>query len=219
MIPVVTALAERVVAARRAGGQGPGRGPIVVAIDGRSGAGKSTLAAALVDAVSIIGTTDGGADATTVSAVTLEELYRGWTGLAAGTRLWSHDVLPPLADGRPATYAPWDWRAGRAGPPVTLGPAPVVIAEGVGAGVRLARPLLDILVWLSAPSAVRRQRALARDGYVFAPWWEAWAGQEEALLAADPIPRRADVVVDVSSPDGARWHVAETAVVAQDDPP
>lgn len=203
------------MAALRAREQGPDPSPIIVAVDGRSGAGKSTLAAALVDAVRSADDADG----TRVAAVTLEELYRGWTGLAAGTRLWSHEVLPPLAGGRPATYTPWDWRAGRALPRVTVGPAPVVIAEGVGAGVRLARRRLDILVWLSAPVAVRRERALARDGDVFAPWWEAWAGQEDALLTSDPVPRHADVVVDVSSDDGADWHVAGPGVVAQDGPP
>jgi anthranilate synthase component 1/para-aminobenzoate synthetase len=95
--------------------------------------------------------------------------------------------------------------------------APVVIGEGVGAGVRQARARLDLLVWVHAAGPLRRQRALARDGDAFAAWWDAWAAQEDGLLAADPIDRHAHVVVDASAPDPHRWR-ATTPDPAGEDP-
>lgn len=186
--------------------------PVVVAVDGRSGAGKSTLAALLAAEVT-------GGHGIRVASVALEDLYPGWTGLAAGTRMWAGSVLPCLARGRPATYQPWDWHAGRVGRVVTVPAAPVVIGEGVGAGVRQARARLDLLVWVHAAGPLRRERALARDGDVFAAWWDAWAAQEDGLLAADPIPRHAHVVVDASAADAGGWSVLAPAYAAEDDRP
>ncbi|MGF1663853.1 MAG: hypothetical protein ACFCVG_15575 [Kineosporiaceae bacterium] len=185
---LATDLADRVlqlVADRARAGGGPPR-PVVVGFDGRSGAGKTLLAAGVGVRLEPV---------VEVAAVSLEPLYRGWHGLAAGTRLWSEQVLPALAAGRAAEYAAWDWQAGRHGPTVRLRPAGVVLAEGVGVGVRAARAALDLLVWLDVPAAVRRRRALARDGTGYARWWDAWAQQEAELLAADPIHRAAGLVV------------------------
>jgi hypothetical protein len=36
---------------------------------------------------------------------------------------------------------------------------------------------------------------LARDGEVFAPHWQRWADQEDALFTADRTQERADLVV------------------------
>ncbi len=52
------------------------------------------------------------------------------------------------------------------------------------------------MVWLEAAAAVREKRALERDGAVFAPYWERWAAQEDAMLARERTPERADVVID-----------------------
>jgi hypothetical protein len=193
LVDRVVGRVRQLLASRAEVGGTPTR-PLLVGIDGRSGAGKSVLAAAVTACL---------APDTMVTAVSLESMYRGWHGLAAGTRLWSQQVLPALAAGREAEYAGWDWRAGRAGGAVRLRPGRVVVAEGVGVGVRGARAALDLLVWLDVPADVRRRRALDRDGAVFAPWWDAWAQQEAELLAADPVPGAATLVVSGSrtSPD------------------
>ena len=47
-------------------------------------------------------------------------------------------------------------------------------------------------------ASVRKKRALDRDGETFAPHWEAWAAQEEAMLAREHTPDRADLVVSVT---------------------
>lgn len=183
--------------------------PVVVGLDGRSGAGKSTLAVSLADELTRVRRVG-------VTTVSLEVLYPGWSGLAAGTRVWSGKLLPRLADGQVVTYEPWDWEARRPGAATTARPAPLVLAEGVGVGVRAARPRLDLLVWVAAPAPTRRERALSRDGDVFAPWWDSWAVQEDGLLASDPIPDHADLVVDAAAADARGWRVVAGRAVAQD---
>lgn len=166
--------------------------PVLVGVDGRSGAGKTGLAARLSSAL-----TDRGLG---TAVVHLEDLYPGWTGLRAGLAVLCRDVVAPLRAGRAAAYPSWDWVAGAPGPVRTAPLAQVVVLEGVGVLSSGCADLLDLRVWLEAPDDVRRARALARDGATFAPWWDTWAAQEEALLA--PGRPRADRVVDTGADSG-----------------
>jgi cytidylate kinase len=52
-----------------------------------------------------------------------------------------------------------------------------------------------LLIWLEAPDSVRKNRALERDGETFAPHWERWAAQEDAMLASEHTKDRADLVI------------------------
>jgi uridine kinase len=153
----------------------------VLAIDGRSGSGKSTLARALADRLD-------------APVVDLELIYPGWDGLEAGVELLVRDVLAPLAEGQPARVPRYDWEHARYGEPWTLDPPPLVIVEGVGAGARAAAVHASLLVWVELADGLRKERALARDGDLFGPHWQRWAEQEDALLARDDIPARADLV-------------------------
>lgn len=163
--------------------------PVVVAIDGRSGAGKTELARVLQDHVVSLGRT-----CTTVS---LDALYPGWSGLAAALPVLCHDVLEPLRDGRPGAFASWDWHRSAPGPVVDVPLTDVLLVEGVGAGAAPCRGLVDLVVWLEAPVALRKERALRRDGSTLAPHWEQWAEQEDALFARGGGAAAADVVVEV----------------------
>jgi len=155
----------------------------VVAVDGRSGAGKTSLAAVLRAELA-------------APTVTLEDLYGGWDGLERGVSLLVSAVLAPLAAGRAAAVPRYDWARRWWSGPWTLPPPPVLIVEGVGAGARRAAAYASVLVWVEAAASVRKKRALARDGDTFAPHWDAWAAQEDALLARDRTPDRADLVID-----------------------
>lgn len=157
-------------------------GTRVVAVDGRSGAGKSTLAGELA----------AGLDAPVVS---LEYLYDGWDGLERGIDLLVSDVLEPLAAGQAARVPRYDWVRGAWGDPWPLAPPPVLIVEGVGAGTRRAAVYASVLVWLEVPASVRKRLALDRDGDTFAPYWDQWAAAEDALLARERTPDRADLVI------------------------
>jgi hypothetical protein len=155
----------------------------VVAVDGRSGAGKTSLAAGLRAELA-------------APVVTLEELYGGWDGLERGIDLLVSEVLGPLSAGWAARVPRYDWGAGAWDAPWVLEPPAVLIVEGVGAGARRAAAYESALVWMEVPDSVRKSRALDRDGETFAPHWDAWAAQEDALLARERTPERADVVVD-----------------------
>jgi uridine kinase len=161
----------------------------VVAVDGRSGAGKTSLATALQAA---LGT----------PLVALEYLYGGWDGLERGIDLLVSEVLEPIAHGRTARVPRYDWIAAAWDTPWTLAPPEVLIVEGVGAGARRAAAYASVLVWMEEPAPVRKKRALDRDGETFAAYWDAWTAQEDAMLARERTPERADLVIN-----GATGHI------------
>ncbi|WP_432573269.1 nucleoside/nucleotide kinase family protein [Kineococcus sp. SYSU DK005] len=172
------------LAARLAAAPAPVAGPRLLLVDGRSGSGKTDLGGALGSRLG-------------APVVHVEDLYPGWDGLAAAVGLLEREVLRPLRAGRVPHPPRWDWAAGRWGPraPVpAAGTAGTVVVEGVGAGCTPVRP--ELLVWVRAPTAVRRRRALARDGAAYAPHWRRWAAQEEELFAAHDVAAAADVVLD-----------------------
>lgn len=169
-------------------GPRPG-GRLVVLIDGRSGAGKTSLARALAETL----------DAETVH---VEDFFHGWHGLAAGTAEVRDHVLAPLAAGRVPEPARYDWHAERVldRTPLPVAAGRTLIVEGCGAG--LAAPaftapdvLASVLVWLDAPVEARRPRALARDEGRFDPYWDLWAGVEDAFYARWDVAHAADVVL------------------------
>ncbi len=175
--------AVAVVSQALAGAPARAGGTRVVAVDGRSGAGKSSLAAGL--------RTGLGA-----AVVSLEDLYGGWDGLEHGIDLLVREVLEPLAAGRAARVPRYDWIAGQWTGPVLLDPPELLIVEGTGAGARRAAQYESLLVWLEAPLSVRKKRALDRDGETFAPHWDRWAAQEDAMLARERTAERAGVVLE-----------------------
>ena len=154
----------------------------MIAIDGRSGAGKTWLTARL--------RVELGAP-----VVSLEELYGGWDGLERGIDLLVSEVLEPLSAGRAARVPRYDWGAAAWGTPWALEPPEVLIVEGVGAGARRAATHANALIWIAAAASVRKKRALDRDGETFAPYWNMWAAQEDAMLAREHTPDRADLVI------------------------
>ena len=154
----------------------------VVAVDGRSGAGKTSLAAGL--------RAELGAP-----VVSLEDLYGGWDGLERGIDLLVSEVLEPLRAGRPASVPRYDWVTASWQMPWTLEPPGILVVEGVGAGARRAAAYESVLVWMETAASVRKKRALDRDGQTFAPYWDMWAAEEDAMIARERTPQRADLVI------------------------
>ena len=153
----------------------------VVAVDGPSGSGKTSLADQLAEVAS-------------AAVLHLEDLYPGWHGLAA-TPPMARGILEAIAVDRIGTAPRWDWVNDRPGPTLYVPPVPLLIIDGVGSGAAMIRPFLSLLIWVEAPVAVRKQRALARDGGVYAPFWDTWAAQEVAHFRVEETRRHADVVV------------------------
>lgn len=155
-----------------------GRG-IRVLVDGRSGSGKTELARGLVEV---------WPDA---QLVRLDDVYPGWHGLAAGSALVHDEVLA----GDPPRWTRWDWAAGRPAETHALDPSRPVVVEGCGALSRANRALADLGVWVELEDGPRKERALARDGEAYAPYWDLWAAQEEEFLARENPRSLADLVV------------------------
>lgn len=150
----------------------------VVLIDGRSGAGKSTLARALVEDWPLPGL---------VQLVALDSLYPGWDGLAEGAEIVRRDILAPHARGTVGVWRRHDWTVGEPAEAHAVDPALPLIVEGSGVLTATARDLSDVSVWVDAPEASRKRRALARDGELYRPHWDRWAAQEE-IHSADHQP-------------------------------
>ncbi|WP_195840662.1 AAA family ATPase [Arthrobacter sp. BL-252-APC-1A] len=167
--------------------------PLLIGIDGFSGAGKTSLALALAAELRA---------RRSVEVFHLEDVYAGWDGLRDGMEYYRLKVLSPLAAGEPALWQAWDWVAGCYAQTHRTEPADIVVFEGVGAGHRAARDLLDAVVWIQAPEQLRKERALARDGETYAPHWDRWAAQEGAWAASDPVADAADIVVSTGTASG-----------------
>jgi cytidylate kinase len=161
--------------AARAAASGPR--PVVL-IDGRSGAGKTTLAR---DLAPLLG----------AQLVSLDDIYPGWHGLAAGSAAVHETILRDRDPG----WRRWDWdvRAPAEWHPVDAA-APIVI-EGCGALSRAARDLATFGIWVDASDAERRRRALEREPG-FAAHWDRWAAQENAFAAREHPRSVADAIVE-----------------------
>jgi uridine kinase len=155
---------------------------VVVAVDGRSGSGKTVLGTAVAEALAC-------------PVVHLDEIYPGWDGLVAGVELVTRHVLEPVARGEQAAYPRWDWMRSRPGRTVPVDAATHLVLEGCGALVPPAAAYAAVRVWVEAPTEVRKERALSRDGETYAPHWERWAAQEDAVYAGSRPWESADLVL------------------------
>lgn len=177
----------------------------LVAIDGPSGAGKTVFAGRLAAAVAaVLGAAGGGAP----PVVRTDDLLDGWADQLTFWPRLDRCVLEPLRSGRTGRYRRYNWvRREFSRRWIPVAPAPVVILEGVSTARARIRPELTFAVFVTAPAAVRRGRALARDGAAQAPYLDEWRRVEEAHFRADATADHADIVVDGAA---APHHPAST---------
>ncbi|MEV8534126.1 hypothetical protein [Streptomyces sp. NPDC051211] len=161
----------------------PSLGPVrLIGIDGHAGSGKSTFAERLARAL-------GGVPVLHLDDVATHEELFGWT------ERFREQVLVPLAAGRAAHWAPYDWVERRFGPARVLEPVPLLLIEGVGAGRRAVRPHLARLLWMETPREQSWGRGRDRDGSELAGFWDGWERAELAHFADDPSRPFADTLV------------------------
>jgi energy-coupling factor transporter ATP-binding protein EcfA2 len=158
----------------------------VVLVDGRSGAGKTTLARTLVARWPLRGR---------VQSVALDAVYPGWDGLAEGVEYVRDTILVPHARGQIGVWERWDWDADARAEAHAVDPSLPLIVEGSGMLTAATARLGDVRVWVDAPDASRRHRALDRDGETYRPHWERWAAQEQEHLVAHAPSSLATLVV------------------------
>jgi len=167
------------------------RHPLVVLIDGPSGAGKSTLADSLVD---------GWPGGPLPTLVRMDDIYPGWQGLAAAAAHVTAQLLTPLRHGQTGRWRRYDWNAGRAAEWHGVEPGRPLIVEGCGSLRPANVPLADVRIWLDADEGARKQRALARDGVVFAAHWDEWQRDWEAWCARESPERQATIRLQTEFP-------------------
>ena len=155
----------------------------VVAIDGPAGAGTSVFAARLGRRLG-------------APTVCLDDLTPSWTGPDREAPLLVEQVLAPLAAGTRARYHYFDWVLDRYTEWRSVPAEPVLIVEGVGAGSRIVRPYVSFLVWVEAPSQLRLERGLARDGANRLHEWQRWRAREEKLFKREGTRHAAMLLID-----------------------
>ncbi len=164
----------------------------LVCIDGPAGSGKTTLADRFVREL--------GAGA---AVVHMDDLYEGWSGLGdVWPRVEAH-ILRPLGVGGPARYLRYDWREERFADWVDVPIPEVLVLEGCGSAPRAVDDRAVLRVFVTAPTAVRLARGLARDGEALRDRWLAWMDAEAGELGRERTRERADVViVTAADPQG-----------------
>jgi uridine kinase len=148
----------------------------VILIDGRSGSGKTELATEVAASLG-------------AQLVRLDDLYPGWDGLEAASERVRTDIL------RASRWQRWDWASDAPAGWHELHPDQPLIVEGSGALSRANRALATLGVWVELDEPTRRFRALARDGAMYEPHWDAWAAQEQRFFDRERPDLLADVVV------------------------
>jgi hypothetical protein len=152
----------------------------VLLIDGRSGSGKTELARAIVAGVP------------SAQLLRLDEVYPGWSGLEEGSRYVREHVLAADAP----RWQRWDWHAGERAEWHSIDADRPLVVEGCGALSHANRALACFGIWVSLDPALRKRRALARDGETYAPHWDEWAAQEDHFLTRENPAALADAIVD-----------------------
>jgi cytidylate kinase len=154
--------------------EGPRR-PVVL-IDGRSGSGKTELGTALALRLG-------------AQLVSLDDVYPGWDGLEAASELVRTDILIRHR------WQRWDWQSDAPAEWHEVDPDRALVVEGSGALSRANRELASFGIWVELDEPTRKARALARDGAMYRPHWDAWALQEQRFFDRERPDRIADLVV------------------------
>ena len=159
-----------------------GGGLVLVGIGGRGAAGKSTLARAVPGA----------------QIVSTDEF---WDGERFDIPRLDDEVVTPLSEGRVAEFSSYDWAQRRLRGSRRVRPQGIVVVEGVCALHRSLRDAYAVRVWVQAPSDLRLERGVARDGEAArSTWVDLWMPSEDRYVERDDPVSCAHIVVDGVGP-------------------
>ena len=156
---------------------------VLVGIGGHGGAGKTTLARRIPGA----------------QIVSTDEF---WDGTGFDLERLSREVVTPLSHGMAADFASYDWAEREHRGSRAIEPSGVVVVEGVCALHRMLRHAYAVRIWVEAPSDLRLERGVARDGEdARTTWVDVWMPSEDRYVELDDPISSADVIVDGSESD------------------
>ena len=118
----------------------------------------------------------------------------------AGAEL-SQTLVPRRLRSEPGRWRRWDWANDRPGAQEHVPPGGALIVEGCGAFAAGASARSALRIWVDAPDALRRRRALDRDGGAYDPYWDMWDRQWRRYVHRTAPTARADVRLR-AAPDG-----------------
>lgn len=167
-----------------------GARPLRVVIDGPSGSGKTTFAAYLADWLAEDLAQRSTKSGPLVLVLNSDDWMVGWESYAATTR-----ITEELLTGERVCYPHFDWVKYEVTEEVCPDPRAAWIVEGSGSLTAASAQSADFTVWVEAPKDEAKERALARDGDSFAPWWEVWKKQEECHALVHQPKSLADYIV------------------------
>lgn len=164
---------------------------MILLIDGHSGSGKTTFAGHLQG---VLGW----------PVIHLEDVYPGWHGLAAASKLVATSIINPAIPAQQRGFQRWDWYAGDFAEWVATPAGGSLIIEGCGAltaaNLGAAKAIGDGQVWgvwVDLDTRTRYRRAMERDAN-FEPHWNLWAEQEDEFYGAHHPQSLAHWRVDAS---------------------
>lgn len=167
------------------GSRAPSTGSRIL-IDGPSGSGKTTLAAAIAAALA-----DQGQGGPAPRVLNVEEWTPGWDGLAEADL-----TTRRLLAGETESYRRWDWVAGEWAETVPVDPDSDWIIEGCGTLTADNAGTATVCVWVQTDAATAKERAIAREGAHYPPFWQRWNRQEQSHWEQHQPWALADFVVE-----------------------
>jgi uridine kinase len=169
----------------------------IIAIDGGGGAGKTTFASYLQQAIpgSVV--------------VKIDDFYKPpqlrtpllSTKIINPNFDWDRlrtSVLEAVKENRDIRYQLYDFKAGNlSGKFISIPFDATIIVEGVWSLQKAFLDFYDYRIWLEAPSDVRMERGVARDGEEFRKVWEEeWIPIDDSYKEIHKPHLQADCIVD-----------------------
>ena len=169
----------------------------IIAIDGGGGAGKTTFASYLQRAIagSVVVKIDDFYKPPQLRAPLLS------TKIINPNFDWDRfriSVLEAAREDREIHYQLYDFKAGTlSGEIVSISPDATIIVEGVWSLQEAFRDFYDYRIWLEAPSDVRMEHGVARDGEEYRKVWEEeWIPIDDSYKETHAPHLKADCIVD-----------------------
>lgn len=173
--------------------------PVLIALDGRSGTGKSTIAKQIAER---LGGVEIVADDFWVGGSNEEwdkKTPKEKAEMAIDWKRIKTEVLEPLLAGKPATWSPFDWKAGHglSANKMHSEPKPLIVLDGAYS----TRPELQDIINLSVLVEVqddkkRRARLIERENEAYMNDWHArWDVAEDYYFTEVRPPESFDVII------------------------